>query len=164
MMIMLDNSGSMRWDSDKMTNSTTRPPNASSRMSGLKTSVRTFRDELRDRIGDQQVTDDGVRVLRTGILPYNSAIIPSNDLNERQMAWGFSGIEETFIAPMIAAGGTNSNPPMTEAKRWLGLEDDKHRTEAENKSESYREPLKFVVFMTDGQNTSGDYIFVDEPG
>jgi len=123
--LVLDNSGSMRWDSEQLTAAGTRPDNATSRIDGLKTSVRTFRDELKGRIGDQTTNPDGVRILRTGILQ--------------------------------AAGGTNSNPPMAKAREWLNEEDNAHRLEAVRKSEEYRQPLKFAVFMTDGQNTTGDY-------
>jgi hypothetical protein len=156
--LVLDNSGSMRWDSEKMLSGGVRPDDPVSRMAGLQTSVRTFRDELRGRIGNQKKSD-GQRVLRTGILPYNSAIIPRADDKDRKMGWGFNGVSEKFIGEMTAEGGTNSNPPMAEAKTWLASEDAKHRTEANRYEESYRQPLKFVVFMTDGQNTTGDYIF-----
>ena len=71
--LVLDNSGSMRWDSERLTDAGQRPAGAESRMAGLQRSVRTFRDELKSRIGDQIQTDD-IRVLRTGILPYNSQI------------------------------------------------------------------------------------------
>jgi hypothetical protein len=161
--LVLDNSGSMRWDSDKMKSGGIRPDNPKSRMDGLQTSVRTFRDELRSRIGDQKKSN-GHRVLRTGILPYNSAIIPRPDDAERKMAWGFNGVSEKFVGDMKAEGGTNSNPPMAEAREWLTQEDTKHRTEAARNEETYRQPLKFVVFMTDGQNTSGDYIFEAQSG
>ena len=164
--LVLDNSGSMRWDSEQITVAGTRPEGATSRIEGLKTSVRTFRDELRSRIGNQLVAD-GLRVLRTGILPYNSEIVPledEDDESEREMDWGFLGVEEEHITAMVAAGGTNSNPPMTEAKVWLSEEDEDHRLEAIRNKEEFRQPLKFVVFMTDGQNTTGNYELVAESG
>jgi len=161
--LILDNSGSMRWDSEQILTSGKRPPNATSRIDGLKTSVRTFRNELNSRIGDQ-IVSDGVRILRTGILPYNSQIIPRSDDNERQMDWGFEGVSESHITSMRASGGTNSNPPMTLAKSWLGAEDEEHRFEAVRNGEQYRQPLKFAIFMTDGQNTTGRYELVPEAG
>lgn len=161
--LVLDNSGSMRWDSEKISATGIRPPNAESRMVGLQKSIRTFRDELRGRIGNQ-LRSDGLRVLRTGILPYNSEVVPLQNDAERRMDWGFEGVSETFIGSMTPAGSTNSNPPMAEAKAWLPLEDDEHRIEAEINDDTYRQPLKFVIFMTDGQNTSGDYQLVEEDG
>ena len=107
---------------------------------------------------------DGLRILRTGILPYNSQIIATSNGSSRKMDWGFTGVNDGHINSMRAAGGTNSNPPMERAKTWLSAEDDKHRQEAIRNSEGYRQPLKFVVFMTDGQNTSGEYVFKAESG
>lgn len=159
--LVLDNSGSMRWDSEQLTNAGTRPANPTSRINGLQTSVRTFRDELRGRIGNQ-LQSDGLRVLRTGILPYNSAIIPLASDAERQMDWGFGGVDEGHITAMRAAGGTNSNPPMAVANVWLDTEDDRHREEAVRHDEEFRQPLKFVVFMTDGQNTTGGFDFIED--
>lgn len=161
--LVLDNSGSMRWDSEKMSASGTRPANPTARIDGLKKSVRTFRDELNSRIGDQ-INVDGLRILRTGILPYNSQIIATSNGSSRKMDWGFTGVNEGHINSMRAAGGTNSNPPMERAKTWLSAEDNKHRQEAVRNSEEYRQPLKFAVFMTDGQNTSGNYVFEAESG
>jgi len=160
--LVLDNSGSMRWDSEKLV-AGIRPENPTSRIDGLKRSVRTFRDELNNRIGDQ-INVDGVRILRTGILPYNSQIIATSDGSDRQMDWGFGGVAESHINSMTAAGGTNSNPPMEKATTWLAAEDETHRQEAIRTDEDYRQPLKFAIFMTDGQNTSGEYIFTPESG
>jgi len=159
--LVLDNSGSMRWDSEKLSEAGTRPANPTSRILGLQTSVRTFRDELRGRIGSQ-LEADGIRVLRTGILPYNSAIVPLPGDAERRMDWGFGGVSEGFIGAMEADGGTNSNPPMAVAREWLNIEDDQHRDEATRNDEEFRQPLKFVVFMTDGQNTTGGFDFIED--
>ena len=161
--LVLDNSGSMRWDSQLLTAGGQRPPGGESRMRGLQRSVRTFRDELRSRIGNQ-LGSDGLRVLRTGILPYNSEIVPLPEDAERSMDWGFEGVSETHITSMVPTGGTNSDPPMEVAREWLPLEDDQHRMEAERHDEGYRQPLKFVIFMTDGQNTTGDYILDEIDG
>lgn len=159
LVLVLDNSGSMRWDSDKMLSGGVRPSNPTSRMAGLKTSVTTFRNELQGRIGDQ-IEVDGQRILRSGILPYSTAVLPLPGDAERAMDWGFTGISDSFISPMVASGGTNSNPPMAVAKTWLENEDDKHRTEANDNGATYRQPLKFVVFMTDGQNTTGNLTLI----
>jgi len=161
--LVLDNSGSMRWDSERISSSGIRPSNPTSRLQGLQTSVRTFRDELNGRIGDQ-INVDGVRILRTGILPYNSQIIETSDGSDRQMDWGFEGVSEAHITSMRAAGGTNSTPPMAKARTWLSSEDDTHRQEAVRNDEEFRQPLKFAIFMTDGQNTSGDFLFIPEEG
>ncbi len=162
--MVLDNSGSMRWDDQRISPSGQRPSSPRARIDVLKTSIRTFRSELQSRIGNQ-TTSEGQVVLRTGILPYNSEIVALTSAQaategSRKMKWGFLGIGDAFINPMQAQGSTNSNPPMAKARVWLGQEDEEHRKEANRVSEEYRQPLKFVVFMTDGQNTSGDLEFV----
>lgn len=157
--MVLDNSGSMRWDDKKIETGGLRPPGAQPRIDSLKTTIGTFREELRGRIGDQ-VESDGQVILRTGILPYNSEVVPLANNAQRSMQFGFAGISGTFVSSMRAEGSTNSNPPMRVARTWLDLEDDEHRREAQRVEETYREPLKFAIFMTDGQNTSGDLEFV----
>jgi len=159
--MVLDNSGSMRWDERKLLTGGIRVPNPKARIDRLKESVKKFRDDLRARIGKQRSVD-GHRVLRTGILPYNTDVTLRDDDKDRRMQWGFSGVSNNFVDQMSAAGGTNSNPPMAVARSWLEAEDQKHRTEANQHGEAYREPIKFVVFMTDGQNTSGNYEFVED--
>ena len=154
--LVLDNSGSMRWDSELLLPGGVRPAGARSRLDGLKTSVTTFRDELAGRLGSLD-PNDGHRILRTGILPYNSEIVEREDEESRRMDWRYLGLSNSLIDEMEAEGNTNSNPPMAEARRLLSLEDDEHRGEAVRVNEGYRQPLKFVVFMTDGQNTTGDF-------
>lgn len=159
--LVLDNSGSMRWDHQLLEPGGTRPANGEARIDALKNATRTFRDQLRSRIGEQ-AREDGHRVLRTGILPYSTQVIPRIDDEERQVQWGFNGVRNHLINQMEAQGATNSNPPMALARQWLQAEDAEHRREADRHNEDYREPLKFVVFMTDGQNTIGDYEFVPD--
>jgi hypothetical protein len=159
--LVLDNSGSMRWDDRPVDSDGNRPANAGSRISALKVSVETFREDMRARLGNQ-VAADGHRVLRTGILPYNDQIIAQTNGLAREMEWGYSGINDGHIASMGARGGTNSNPPMAEAMTWLATEDDDHRAEAERHNQGYRQPLKFVVFMTDGQNSVGSRYLVQD--
>ena len=167
--LVLDNSGSMRRDDKPMigsegsvntpANELERPADAVPRIDALKTSVKNFRNDLRRRIGKERKVD-GQRVLRTGILPYNSEIKDWTNNAATGMLWGFAGINNNHVDNMQPEGGTNSNPPMAKAKQWLEVEEDKHRAEATRTNKSYKEPLKFVVFMTDGQNTTGNFEFV----
>ena len=158
-MMVLDNSGSMRWDDTLLNNDGSRPANSLPRIDRLKSSVTNFRTRLQARIGNQ-TTADGHRVLRTGIIPYNDQIINTLTTNTRTMYWGFDGVSGSQVTTMQARGGTNSNPPMKLARDLLSNEDDFHRDEAQRNNEDYREPIKFVVFMTDGQNTSGNIILI----
>lgn len=169
--LVLDNSGSMRWDDARMIqtgqdgNDETlkRPDNPTARIDALKKSVATFREDLKRRLGSQ-TTEEGQRILRTGILPYNSEIVAQSNGVDRKMSWGYEGISKAKIDPMKPEGGTNSNPPMKKADEWLDDEDAEHRTEADDNNVAYRDPLKFVIFMTDGQNTSGNRKFEEKAG
>ena len=156
--LVLDNSGSMSWD-DKLAEDSyphnghwhgDSPNDAISRISGLKKTVNTFNSELQSRLGTE--TDGGQRTIRMGMIPYNSSIISSG---EHPMSWGY--IPTNKVNTMVPNGATNSNPPMVQAKTWLDGEEAFHEAEAEAHNESYKEPLKFVIFMTDGQNTAGNY-------
>lgn len=157
--MVLDNSGSMRWDTKKLSDSGERPANPKSRITGLKQAVKKFRTDLEARIGDQH-SSSGHRVLRTGILPYNSEII--DYVSNHKMSWGFAGVSDTFVDKMTAEGSTNSNPPMARALEWLEDEEAAHKKEAEDHNMLVVDPIEFVLFMTDGQNTSGDREFVED--
>ena len=157
--MVMDNSGSMRWDDRLLNADGTRPANSRPRIDRLKTAVTNFRTRLKSRIGDQ-TTSEGVRVLRTGLIPYNDQIITTLSANTDRVYWGFDGIDQAQVDAMQAQGGTNSNPPMHLAQQLLDMENDEHEDEADRTNTDYREPLKFVVFMTDGQNTAGNFIVI----
>jgi len=156
--LVLDNSGSMAWD-DKLADSPYQngsawfgdsPAGAIPRISGLKTTINTFTSELSARLGSE--TDGGRRTVRMGMIPYNSGIIATGQHN---MDWGY--IPTSKENDMTAAGATNSNPPMAQASTWLSQEDAFHTAEATAHNEFDKPALKFVIFMTDGQNTAGNY-------
>jgi len=138
------------------------------RLDGLKSSVIKFQNDLRDRLGVEDENDR--RTVRMGMLPYSSAI---DEDREVPMNWGYlpegnpnnddDDEAERNIHGMRADGGTNSNPPMARARTWLQDEDSAHNDEAERTQTEEKEPLKFVVFMTDGQNTVGDYELEEGP-
>ena len=162
--LILDNSGSMAWDDKfalnpyKAYDSASRrnrwfgddPGNSPSRMAGLRTSVSTFTSELKSRLGSED--SGGRKTIRMGMLPYNDAIITTG---ERPMTWGY--IQDGWLNAMRASGATNSNPPMNRAKDWMEDEQLFHDNEATLHGEDQKDALKFVIFMTDGQNTAGNY-------
>ena len=151
--LVLDNSGSMAWD-DRIANSNgTSPAGAEVRLDGLKASVTSFQTSLSDRLGVQTAAD--YRTLRMGLLPYSSNTISSAVVD---IDWGY--IETDDINAMNASGSTNSNPPMATALEWFEDEDDVHEDEAERAQEDNpQEPLKFVILMSDGENTIGGWEF-----
>ena len=143
----------MAWD-DKFANPNgTSPANAQPRITGLENTVETFMLDLNARLGAQ--VSSSRRVLRTGMLPYNHEVIADGTV---PMQWG--RIPSSDITDMEASGATNSSPPMAEAWDWLRDEDLPHQNEAARMNEPAEDPLKFVIFMTDGQNTTGTYNFV----
>jgi len=149
--LVLDNSGSMSWD-DKIALSNGRSPtDAAPRINGLKNSVNTFTRELERRLSS---TTREQRTIRMGMLPYSSDIVNNSRVN---MKFGY--LTPTEISRMIPSGSTNSNPPMREALNEMVQENDIHRQEAARTNEAYIEPLKFVIFMSDGQNTVGSFEF-----
>ena len=151
--LVLDNSGSMGWD-DKFANPNgTSPIGAEPRIDGLEFSVKKFNTDLSDRLGVED--SDGLRTIRMGMLPYSSNIVTSNKV---EMDFGY--ITDQEVERMVPSGNTNSNPPMTKAQEWMDGENSEHRDEAVRVGEAYREPLKFVIFMSDGQNTLGAYEFL----
>ncbi len=151
--LVLDNSGSMAWD-DKLARPDGRSPDdAEPRIDGLEFSVNRFTGDLSSRLGTEDAS--GLRTIRMGMLPYSSNIISNNRV---EMKWGYVTPEE--VERMTPFGSTNSNPPMAQAKAWMDVENTFHRNEAERMSETYREPLKFIVFMSDGQNTLGNFEFI----
>lgn len=149
-MFVLDNSGSM-WFDDKAVDPDTgaRPDDAVRRIDALKANMQT----LNSRLQDIANLPGEVQFLRTGMMPYNHEIISSRSVN---LHWG--ALTENNIDVMSPDGATNSSPPMTEA--WNQLKDENLVHEAE----SGKNPLRYVIFMTDGKNTNGKDIWVPQEG
>lgn len=141
--LILDNSGSMNWhDTLSPDNSGPPPTGSTQRITGLKNSVTFFMNELEEVIADN--TEVGDRILRTGMIPYNSRII-----GNRQVAMRWGTIPNNNIQVMSPGGGTNPLRAMRRARDWLRNENQHH--ENENGSTT---PIKYAIFMTDGQNAS----------
>ena len=155
--MVLDNSGSMFWDDrPEVYNFNTRrwddQEGHQKRLDALKSHASNFMTDLEALVGDQSSNDD--KVLRTGMLAYSSNLIGSRTV---PMNWGTESVNNS-INRMTANGGTNSAPPINLAKVWMASEETVHRNmHGEN-------PLKFMVFMTDGVNTVGGSTWVALPG
>jgi len=118
------------------------------RIDALEASVKSFMKTLDDLVDDQSKTPEGQRILRTGMLAFNSNTISARTVN---MNWGT--ISDANINSMQASGGTDSSSPLRTARDWMKLEDAIHKSEHE------KAPLKFAIFMTDGVNTSGETVW-----
>jgi len=154
--MVLDNSGSMAWADkaliyDDLTDSWDDPENVVPRIDALKTHANGFMTKLKTLAGDQSADED--KRLRTGMMAYNT-----NTITALTVPMHWDTITSSKINSMGANGGTNSAPPLDTARIWLGQEDAKHALKHND------EPLKFLIFMTDGVNTSGGSTWVEEAG
>ncbi len=149
--LVLDNSGSMSFDDG----------NGTVRMTGLKTTVKSFMDEMEGVIASAVLEDQGRgenpsgenKYVRLNMLTYAVKSSWSSGSYEHitERAFDWSVIPDSTIDNMAASGGTNSSGAMARMNTRMGGEEDIHL------SENGAEPLKYVVFMTDGQNNVTDY-------
>jgi len=163
-LMVLDNSGSMSFDdkalvsspygtwTDNYGNKWLPHEDAQSRIGALKSHASGFMTDLQALVGDQ--TNDSNKVLRTGMLAYNHATITARTV---PMAWQTADTQDS-IDDMVATGGTNSAPPLDTARIWMGGEDTEH-TDMHGD-----DPIKFVVFMTDGVNATDSVTWIQEDG
>lgn len=163
-LMVLDNSGSMSFDDkplvklpkgrwiDNNGNYYDSPPDAEPRIDSLQRSASNFIATLQNSVGSQDSKKD--KALRTGILAYNENTITSRTVSPY---WQTKDTKAS-IDKMVANGGTNSAPPIDEARIWMGKEDQIH------KDMHGKDPLKFLVFMTDGLNTNATVVWVKEDG
>lgn len=154
-LMVLDNSGSMAFDDkplieDENESDKTKwdaQPGAIPRLTALKNNAKEFMASLGNLVGDQ--TDNSDKVLRTGMLAYNTQTITSRTV---QMDWQTDATEAS-IDRMVALGGTNSAPPVNLARTLMSTEDQTHI------NMHGEDPLKFLIFMTDGVNSTDQIVW-----
>ena len=159
--LVLDNSGSMDFDDMHAENVRLQPgsswkrigdspTDAESRIGGLRRVVTDFSSDLETRLATNKNSER--RILRMGMLPYSADTLVDRTV---PMDWGY--LDSAEISQMDPNGATNSNPPMAQALSWMKREDDIHSAEAAANNVTDKEPLKFVVLMSDGENTIGNW-------
>lgn len=144
--LVLDNSGSMRYDDG----------NGTERMTGLKTTVKNFMTEIEEII-DVAKGEDRKRgqnpqgenkYVRMNMMTYTvKSDYYGRDyeyITEHSFDW--DTIPTWKINNMTADGGTNSSGAMARMKSRMSGE------EAIHASKNGSKPLKYVIFMTDGVN------------
>jgi len=154
-LMVLDNSGSMAFDDKPLIEDEDEPdktkweaqPNAAPRLTALQNNASAFIDSLGQLVGDQ--TNDSDKALRTGMLAYNANIISNRTV---PMDWQTEDTK-TSIDRMVALGGTNSAPPVNLARTWMATEDETHL------AIHGEDPLKFLIFMTDGVNSTQQLVW-----
>lgn len=168
MFLVLDRSGSMSFKTDEIFSKILPCQNWTSsnwgktilpttpcyirKIAALKTAVSSLVTVLNSIDPDNQY-------VRTGAVSYNDVMQSEVALN-----WGTSGATSYVNAlPEKPEGGTDSHRAFAKALDKLVPKDTSKETEiTEHKKKSGLAPVKFIVFMTDGENThydgsSGDY-------
>lgn len=142
--LVLDNSGSMAFDDLALPfRGAARPANAKSRISGMKSSIKTFSSYLNDKIEENSEKSE-TRFLRMGMTSFST-----NTLSYRTVSPFWGVFSDRQINAMTANGGTNPSQSLSLARRWMANETQIHQAERED-----ADPLKYVVVMTDGANSS----------
>ena len=141
-MMVLDNSGSMnlldRPSTRKSNGGWKLPKVKQKRIDGLVNATKAMMDEL-EKVTVGVVTED---YIRTGMLPFEAVV------TDEAVPMGWGTIADPKITAMSAGGYTNTAPPMNEAIDAMDDEDVAHGTKGN------LDPLKYVIFMTDGVNTA----------
>lgn len=141
--LVMDNSGSMNWGDKTLSGKygTTLQPGTQRRITGLKKTVSNFNDYLGKTVGSN-TKDKTKQYLRMGMTAYNSSLIPTRTVVPK---WGT--LSNGNIQRMVAGGGTDPRKSMAQAYEWMQKENRIHE-----KVNGSKDPLKYVIFMSDGVN------------
>ena len=154
--LVMDNSGSMFFDDMPLENGIP-PTEANIRMDGLKLAANNFMTQLDDLVGPQVESPDVPRVLRTGMITFDTAA-----REDAPMAWGV--VKKQIIDDMEPRGGTDSSLPLGTAQSWLTGTANDEEPKVHQDENSSATPLKYLILMTDGRNTVGDEVWVAREG
>jgi len=162
MFLVLDRSGSMSFKTDEIGSKTVACQNFTEsnwgrdpypttpcyirKIAALKTAVAGFAKVL-------DTVDPKKQYVRTGAISYND-----ETQKESSLDWGTDGaLKYVNALPDPTSGGTDSHTAFATAvskllavKNKLDVENEEHR------KKNGLTPLKYIVFMTDGENTSYD--------
>lgn len=126
-----------------------RPSNAEKRIDGIKEALKSLNVALTEITGG----DPDQSYLRTGLSPFSTGYLKKK---ASEMKWGL--VSDSKINGMEADGGTDVSSGLQKAETWL-------KNEPKNYDADIRDDLKrYVVLMTDGQDTSNSIAYVPKPG
>lgn len=138
--LVLDNSSSMGFDTEKAVyqgGQWQSPAGSQTRMTVLKNSVSAFMGDLRDLVG----TGLDQRIIRTGLAGFTGpAVTPL-----RPMLWKTVTDEELALFTAPVNSGTQPSGALEMADQWLNGEIAIHE------AITGRTPLKYVIFLSDGE-------------
>lgn len=166
MMLVLDRSGSMDWSSGRTT--TTTVPKYCTRWKysrykgwyeesyqcGTRTvevdvpKIDVLKEAVADLTGHIAESDPTDEYARMGAVAYNS---DTRDSDKQSISWNKSDII-TFANSLEATGGTNSEDAMAWAADQVTKPTEINAHYSKNGT---KKPHKFIVFMTDGENSTG---------
>ncbi|WP_411033476.1 vWA domain-containing protein [Shinella sp. BYT-45] len=162
MFLVLDRSGSMSFKTDEIASRTVPCQNWTSSNWGQSIRATTpcyvrkiaaLKMAVTSLVGVLNTIDPRQQYVRTGAVSYNDVMQKETELN-----WGTGGaITYVNALPEQPTGGTDSHRAFAKAVEKLAPEDASKETEigAHNRKSGLA-PLKFIVFMTDGENTHYD--------
>lgn len=147
--LVLDNSGSMAFmdkPNSPNTSSGTKPSDAVARITGLKASVVNFMEQLEVLNSAERSTSP--KIVRTAMYPYASAGFYKRNIEAN---WGT--ISSGDINGMDANGGTAPQDALVKAELRLKKSNSSlSETKIHNDEHGLGDPLRFLIYMTDGQN------------
>ncbi len=123
--LVLDVSGSMAWNN---------------KIGTLRTAATGLLDQL-------HTNDPDDVYVRTGLTTYNTDVVSTV-----RMDWGVDHTR-SVVQTLIASGGTASTRAVNVTGGWLrGNSESAHHNQQEVHGDEEIEPLRFLIFMTDGDN------------
>ena len=121
-------------------------PDNKIKIEALKTSMRDLFLTIEDEVEDVSLLDTA---LRTGMTTYNTAMVDADPMD-----WGWRHLD-TSITEMVAGGGTNSVPALTNA--WQQIQDDRRFRLNDDPTFDLDTLRESVIFMTDGDNNQPNW-------
>lgn len=165
MFLVLDRSGSMSFKTNEVFSTTQKCKNWTEsnwgkdisetkpcykrKIAALKSAV----TDLMAQLDKAAPSNDPLKpkLVRTGAVSYNDTM-----QTETKLAWGTGGaLTYVNALPTEPTGGTDSHAAFKKALDLLSPTDSKNETEIPaHKAENKQTPQKYIVFMTDGDNTA----------
>ena len=154
MYLVLDRSGSMAWKTDTVDGSKSSCVNWTEDNWGKKnvdatspcyvSKINSLKIAVNSLVSTLKTADPDTKYVRTGAVSYNA-----NMYTPSALAWGETAMN-TYVDALVADGGTDSSAAFDKAHKSLidTAENAAHKTK------NGQVPSKFIVLMTDGENSS----------